>query len=255
MNLLDSQTGSQADLSKLEVVTRRSAVSQVTDQLRDLILGLEVGAMLPSEAKLAATLGVSRPVVREALGSLRAVGLVASSVGRGWRVVSNNAGGSLILAGSYRSEDLNEVRIHVEVPASGYAALRHRDGDIERLRAILVAEQDAERASEAVIQDAQFHIGIAQCAGNPLLVSIIQFVRSGLEEQSRALSTVHGRSEQALREHSAILEAIEARDARAAQDAMRAHLNAVSGAVCSLAGAGDTPGADESADPSGPPRA
>jgi GntR family transcriptional repressor for pyruvate dehydrogenase complex len=89
-------------------------------------------------------------------------------------------------------------------------------------------------------------VGVARCSGNPLLVSLIEYIRTGLEEQSLALSTVTGRSRQAVAEHFTILEAIASRDAAAAEAAMREHLGAVSTAICSLSettGASPTKGA------------
>ncbi|WAX58968.1 FCD domain-containing protein [Jatrophihabitans cynanchi] len=234
MRLSDSLPTSEV-LDGLAPVTRRTAVDQVADQLRAAVLNMGVGDGLPSEAKLAATFRVSRPVVREALGSLRATGLVASAVGKGWYVASNSIGTSLLLAGSYRSEDLTEVRLHLEVPSAGFAALRHKKSELDFLRRTLQTESSADNPVSAVRQDGRFHIGVARASGNPLLERIVEFIRSGLEEQSRALSTVRGRSERAVAEHWAILEAIGSRDARAAEDAMRAHLRAVSDAVCALA--------------------
>lgn len=235
VNLSDSNTARQA-IGELAPVTRRSAVDQVADQLRKAVLAMSIGDGLPAEAKLAATFGVSRPVVREALGSLRATGLVASTVGKGWHVVSNSVGTGLLLAGAYRSEDLNEVRLHLEVPSAGFAAARHKESDLDFLRRTLQTESTADNPSSAVRLDGQFHIGIARASSNPLLERVVEFIRTGLEEQSRAVSTVRGRSERAVAEHWAILEAIGERDVRRAEDAMRAHLNAVSDAVCSLGG-------------------
>jgi DNA-binding FadR family transcriptional regulator len=234
MDLSDSKAASEVGLDALAPVTRRSAVDQVTDQLRAAILSMNVGAGLPSEAKLAATFAVSRPVVREALGSLRATGLVASTVGKGWHVVSNVIGDNLLLADSYRSDDLNEVRLHLEVPSAGYAALRHKEADLDFLRQTLQTESTADNPISAVSLDGQFHTGVARASGNPLLERIIDFIRTGLEEQSRALSTVRGRSERAVAEHWAILDAIAARDIEGAEAAMRAHLSAVATAVCAL---------------------
>jgi GntR family transcriptional regulator, transcriptional repressor for pyruvate dehydrogenase complex len=239
VNLSDSSAADQLD--SLAPITRRSAVDQVTEQLRDAIRGMNSGAGLPAEAKLATTFGVSRSVVREALGSLRATGLVASTVGKGWHVVRNTSGESLVLADAYRSQDLNEVRMHLEVPSAGYAAARRQDSDLEFLRQTLTTESAADNPASAVKLDGQFHAGVARASGNPLLQRIIDFIRTGLEEQSRALSTVRGRSEQAVTEHFAILEAIAAGDVAAAEAAMRAHLTAVSDAMCALGTLGQPP--------------
>lgn len=239
MDLSDSPTARQLD--GLAPITRRSAVDQVTEQLRDAIRGMDSGTGLPAESKLAATFGVSRSVVREALGSLRATGLVESTVGKGWYVVRNTSGESLVLADSYRAQDLNEVRMHLEVPSAGYAAARRKDSDLEFLRQTLTTESSADNPVSAVRLDGQFHAGVARASGNPLLERIIEFIRAGLEEQSRALSTVRGRSEQAVAEHFAILEAVAAGDAAAAEAAMRAHLTAVSDAMCALGALGGAP--------------
>lgn len=245
MNLSDSLAAGQADPPDgggfvPAPVTRRSAVDEVSAQLREAILtrALPVGTVLPSEAKLAASLSVSRPVIREALGSLRALGLVTSRTGKGWEVVSDYIGNGLRLADSYLSEHLYEARMHLEVPAAGYAALRHKDGDVPALHALLEAERKAAAPRQAVELDARFHIGVARCSGNPLLVSMVEFIRTGLVEQSLALSTVKGRAARAVSEHFAILAAIESRDQQAAEAAMRAHLGAVSATVGSLSGAG-----------------
>lgn len=214
-------------------------MDQVATQLREAILSgsLAVGSVLPSETKLAGSFSVSRPVVREALGSLKALGLVESRVGRGWEVVSGSLKEGLWLTDSYRSEDLHEVRQHLEVPAAGYAALRRTNEEITALRSILEAERSATSPKAAVDLDARFHIGVARCSRNPLLERIVEFIRSGLEKQSLALSTVSGRSERAVREHFAILDAIGAGDREAAEEAMRTHLAAVSCALLDLAAA------------------
>lgn len=213
-------------------------MDQVAAQLREAILSgsLAVGSILPSEARLAASLSVSRPVVREALGSLRALGLVQAKVGRGWEVVADSINGGLWLADSYLSEHLYEVRRHLEVPCAGYAALRRTDEETEALRSILDAERSAASAAAAVELDGQFHIGVARCSRNPLFVRMIEFIRAGLQEQSLALSTLSGRGASAVSEHFAVLDAIQARDRDAAQEAMHAHLTAVSCALLELAG-------------------
>ncbi|QXJ21357.1 FadR family transcriptional regulator [Actinomadura graeca] len=236
MNLSDSLAANQEPSFVATPVARWSAVDQVIAQLREGIASgaLPVGSKLPSETKLAASLGVSRPVIREALGSLRTLGLVASSVGKGWQVTSDTVSSNLVLADSYLPEHLYEVRQHLEVPSAGYAALHRTDSDVERLRQILEDEGGAADPTSAVALDGAFHIGIARCSGNPLLERLVEYIRTGLEEQSRALTTLHGRGQQAMAEHQAILDAISAGDRQAAEAAMQAHLDAVMRSVASL---------------------
>jgi DNA-binding FadR family transcriptional regulator len=67
-------------------MSRTDHVSQVADQLERAILSGEftAGDLLPSERELSGRLGVSRGVVREALGRLGSLGLIRSVHGRLW---------------------------------------------------------------------------------------------------------------------------------------------------------------------------
>src|SRR5882757_10533103 len=119
-------------------VERRSAAEEVRSQLTKLI---ESGALaandrLPSEAELATSFGVSRSVIREALHSLRALGLTTSYAGKGTFVAAPQSR-QVLLLGRYHPGHLNEVRRYLEVPAARLAAERRSTEDIERLRGIL----------------------------------------------------------------------------------------------------------------------
>ena len=116
-----------------------------------------VGQKLPSETELARTLGVSRPAVREALGGLRAMGLVESIDGRGTYVnasAPSSRGPSLL--DRYSTDKLHEVRSHVEIPGARLAARRRGPEQIARRRSIVESRvgsdpiEDGPRAEEAM---------------------------------------------------------------------------------------------------------
>ncbi|MBQ6639685.1 MAG: GntR family transcriptional regulator [Saccharopolyspora sp.] len=68
---------------------------------------LPVGARLDNEVELAATLGLSRPTVRQAIGSLVDKGLVVRKRGAGTQVVFNKVKRSLQLSSLF--DDLTEI--------------------------------------------------------------------------------------------------------------------------------------------------
>ena len=86
----DAATGSLAPL-QLSRVSQDSVADLVRGQLMEMIESerIAVGERLPAETELAAVFGVSRPVVREALVSLRILGLTSSRPGKAKFVASN----------------------------------------------------------------------------------------------------------------------------------------------------------------------
>jgi DNA-binding FadR family transcriptional regulator len=194
---------------------------------------VKVNEQLPSEMKLAHMFGVSRPVVREAIVSLNALGLTTSLNGRGTFVTSTTLQTPLLLGG-YPPEHVNEIRRCLEIPAARLAALRRAEADVIGLREILQridAEQEAARRNKI---DAEFHVGLAAATGNPLLVKLISDMRYSLEDESLAVSVVAHRRAGARAEHLAIVDAVARQDGEAAADAMRAHLDAIDEALVRL---------------------
>jgi DNA-binding FadR family transcriptional regulator len=240
MKQSDSLTHEALDEPMFSRVTRRSAADTVREQLVALIETgkLKVESRLPSENELAQSFGVSRPVIREALVSLQALGLTTSRTGRGTYVISTRATSPLLL-GRYSPAHLNEVRRFLEAPAARLAAERRSGEDVGRLAEILAAMEDSDDASQRKKHDASFHLAIAQAAGNPLFAKLIEDLRSILEEHSAAASHVPHRRHGATTEHRAIYDAIVRRDADGAAAAMIAHLNAVDNSFKVLAGALD----------------
>src|SRR5262245_35607630 len=92
-------------------VERRKASAHVQTQLQSLIESghFKPNERLPSELELARSFGVSRPVVREALMSLQALGFTSSQSGRGTFVMSQRVHAPLLI-GRYSPAHIKEAR-------------------------------------------------------------------------------------------------------------------------------------------------
>jgi len=219
-------------LLPLSRVVRRSAADEVRAQLVSLIESgqLQVNDRLPSEAELSRRFGVSRPIVREALGRLQALGLTESHPGSGTFVASNVTKLTLTL-GQHSASDLNEVRRCLEVPIARLAASRRAPEDLEKLRLILEDQESATTVEDAIRTDSDFHCVIARATGNLLFARLVEDLRETLHEQTLSVSTLRNRGTSIAAEHRAVLEAIIAGDGDAAATAMDQHLDAVERAI------------------------
>jgi len=211
----------------LRVVPRRGAVADVQARLQAQVMAGEYkpNERLPSESELCKAFGVSRPVIREALMSLQALGLTNVQPGIGTFVVSDRVRVPLLL-GRYSPAHVREVRRCIEIPAARLAAQRRTDRDIGELAAILARMDDADNPARRNQLDASFHITIARASGNPLMVKLVEDLRSVLEEHSLAAARKPYRRGAAANEHRAIYDAIVDREPDNAAAAMDAHLAA-----------------------------
>jgi len=209
-------------------MSRQKAADQVRERL---IAGIRSGQLnvdtrLPSENELARIFGVSRPVIREALVGMQALGLVVSRNGRGTFIAAQQVNPDLLHCG-FTAKDLIEVRRLLELPAARIAAERRSEEDVARLSALICAlrEQDAPRERNKL--DAEFHVAVASASGNLLLAKLVGEFRTALESVSLLAGYLGTRREAAHAEHEAIQQAIVRQDPDAAEAAMAAHLAAV----------------------------
>ena len=161
----------------LEAVEARRLYRQVADQLRALIDGGEypVGSRLPTERELAEQLQVSRPTVREALIALEVEGRVRIRVGSGIYVIEPApvpvVQGAATIEGPF---ELLRAREFVEGAIAGEAARLATADDIARIDAALAAMASVEHPGEAsMIHDRAFHVAVAGCLGNEVLVRVV----------------------------------------------------------------------------------
>lgn len=209
-------------------------VSHVADWLEQAILSGELapGAPLPSEREISSQMGVSRTVVREALGRLSSLGLVRSVHGSGTRVeVPSSKQVSLGYRRLLRRPDLKlahlaEVRLPLETAMAGQAALQRTPEHLELLEKTQKVLGNPRRALEAHIKaDLDFHATLADATGNALFKIVLEPIQELLIE-SRRRTLDHYGADLAFRHHAKILDAVRAGDSTAASAAMREHIEA-----------------------------
>lgn len=162
-------------------------VEQATEHLREQILGGQwpVGTRLPGETALAASLGVGRSTVREAVRALAEAGLVRSRQGAGVFVVSTEPHedfGSRLRRAAVA--EVYEVRAMIEVQAARLAAERRTDAAVEAMVAALAARRLAAGADDAAFVDADIalHAAVVAAAGNPVLSDLFAEFAPALRE-------------------------------------------------------------------------
>jgi GntR family transcriptional repressor for pyruvate dehydrogenase complex len=195
---------------------------------------LHPGEQLPAERQLADSLGVSRPVVREALAQLKLDGFVESRQGVGVFVAPTpgNASFRLERGNGTASDDLKqifELRQIVEVAASELAATRRTERDLRAMqRAFSRMEHCVRDGTDGSQADDEFHCAIAAATGNPYVGRFVQFLGQAFASSRRPTwnDAGHGagKAAAAQREHQRLLDAIAAGDPRAARAAALAHL-------------------------------
>jgi len=217
------------------------APRSLTDQLAaalaaDIVEGrLASGSRLPTEQEMVAANGVSRTVVREAVATLRADGLVVVRQGVGAFVAANVRRPFRIDVDGLRSLrqaiEVMELRTGIEIEAAGLAAERATPEQIRKIaQAYEAVDRAIDRGEAAIDEDFAFHVGIAEAAGNPQFPRFLQYLgRSIIPRKTVRVSSPNMPNNRAFlrtfqEEHADILGSIRARTPAQARAAMRRHL-------------------------------
>jgi DNA-binding FadR family transcriptional regulator len=198
---------------------------------------LAAGARLPTEAELGDLFRVSRSVIRDAVRTLAALGLVEVRQGVGMLVSSPSEAaftGALIIR-LMRSEltvgDVFEARAAIEIELAAVAAIRSDEDDWAAIQAALEGFFDAVEACDwprAERQHLAFHLSVLQAAHLPALEILLKPMQEIIMLSSLP-PTIEGKDladvwtmEDALR-HKPILDALCERDEEGSRAAMRDH--------------------------------
>jgi DNA-binding FadR family transcriptional regulator len=237
MSKLSKQISVFAGVPELrDGVVKRGIRDMVCDKFQALIaLGvLQVGDVLPGERELAAALDVSRETVRGAVQILATRGILEVSHGARTRVISADVGPITIGIGTAKALDNYDIdavhgaRLVVERQVVAEAATRIDDATLDHLEENLLEQKAA--GSDPVrflICDREFHLSIYRASGNPLLADFtIDLYAYMLEHRRRAVSQA-GAIQKSYRDHTAIVAALRAHDAKAVVAAFDAHLKRI----------------------------
>jgi DNA-binding GntR family transcriptional regulator len=195
---------------------------QIADRIVDAILAGRVAAgQRLGEQPLADLFGVSRTLVREALARLSARGMVEVNARRGWFVVQPSRDEA---REAFAARAAIESGLVLTMPGG-----RISKPALRRLKQHVAAEQAAIRsgdASERSFLLGDFHVCLAECAGNPLLAEIMK----DLTARTTLIASLYQSNHEATesnRDHVQIVAALEAGDSELAARLLREHLGSV----------------------------
>jgi len=220
------------DLAPVDFSAREPISSEITRRLLDFLLSGEVqpGERLPSERKLAESLGVGRSHVRQAIKSLTVLGLIDVRQGDGTYLKRTDS--PLLplaiewglLLGAKRATDLIEARYHLEIVLAGLAAERRDTAELAEMRRCLDVMAEKPGTDEFVAADLGFHMAICAAARNQSLAQIMSSIRTLLQVWISRVAHAPGTAPATAMEHVAVYGAIERGDPAAARAAMETHM-------------------------------
>lgn len=201
---------------------RRKVTDWVYEEVRQAIIELRLKPGEPlREATMAEQLGVSKTPVREALARLEQEGLVETTSFKG-AVVSGYSPQDL--------EEIYELRELLEGAAARTAATSASEETLARLAALVQESRDLRARDDleglASLLGA-FDAVIYEQVANERIRALIENLKAHLARIGRLTEEIPGRVKASVEEHAAIVDAIAARDADAAERSMRAHIRSV----------------------------
>jgi GntR family transcriptional regulator, transcriptional repressor for pyruvate dehydrogenase complex len=218
----------------------RLVAERLSDRLAALLSAqveggaLQPGDRLPTEQQLAASHGVSRTVVREAVHQLRSRGLLRSRQGSGVFVAATAPNQPLafdptVLESVQAVVHVVEVRRVLEGEIAAIAAQRATRSQVAGLkRALTAIDAAVDEGRDGVAEDLAFHRAIGEATGNPQFSRLLGFLEQYLREGMRITRGNEARRkdfmEQVRREHRAIVDAIAAGDVAAARRKATEHI-------------------------------
>lgn len=235
-----------ASLPKADNLRVPKTAELVARNIRNAIIRGELkdGDTLPAEIHLIEEYEVSRPTIREAVRILESEGLIRVSRGaRGGAVVSSpgfelvaKAAGILLQAKGATIADIYEMRTIIEPPAARMVAERNSKAAVPILKQHLELEFSLIKDRPACVQAiADFHRIMIELSGNTTMTMIAHSLQGLVErhlalaqrrEKSTDLEALEKRTRFGLRSHRKLVELIEARDGRGAEEHWHSHMKA-----------------------------
>jgi len=207
---------------KINKPVRMSLSAQVVNEIeRHIKEGVwKVGDKIPAEPELVEQFGVSRNTLREAIQALIHAGMLEAKQGDGTYIVSNDRLSAIISKKMNNADiiEILEVRNLIEKEVARKACLKASEEQINELsRYFELRNRAYEDWQDAIKADMDFHLYIAEIAGNKLLSDLYKsmyFNLSTLIEVYFQETKYHKQDEL----HRGLFEAIKARDAEGAAE-------------------------------------
>ena len=216
---------------------------QIIEKLLEKINSGEVvtGDRLLPERQLAEAVGETRPVVREGLIALEAMGVLDIRDRQGIYLSSTEENEAKMMLHKVRGwpadmlSRVMEVRQIVEPPATAIAAVRRDEKDLTKMRECLrnlrelVEEGGEEAAQQSLIWNTAFHTVIVESAENAYLSRLYEGIHA-VAEHSLSLMRIRtspekeGGRRSVYQDHLKLFERIEARDSAGAELCAEEHL-------------------------------
>ena len=211
-----------------------NAVDQAYDAIRNYIVDnhLQVGDVLPVEVVLAQRLGVSRPILREALGRFCVLGIIESRQKVGpiiRRLFPEDPYRSffpfLTQQGEQMHLKLAELRSCLEIGAAYSMTQRRTSADLKKLRRILAALKTRTDVETYTNLEFQFHSTLLECTHNEFIISQVPLIRNLLNEIARKnpFQPSENVFSAEARGHQMIFDALKARDHAKLTEILMAH--------------------------------
>lgn len=217
----------------LQQVKKTKLYEEIIRQLTDLMRrgALRPGDRLPSERDLAASLGVSRTAIREALRSMESMGMIESRVGGGTFIRKVTLDSVIDSVSSILSLDrklileLLDVRYLLEGEVARLAARCINDRKRQSIEAALtLMQEEIDAGGTGLAGDDAFHAALSKASGNEALSMLLGMCGDLLSSTRLATLQIPGQPAKSLEDHRAIFEAVSAGDETLAVQRMQEHL-------------------------------
>jgi GntR family transcriptional regulator, transcriptional repressor for pyruvate dehydrogenase complex len=236
-----SDSSPAADALRFTHVRRLRSSDDVVAQIKSGIVSghFKTGDRLPNERELCASLGVSRPTLREALRALEVLGVIKIRPGSSGGIFASEpqgdhlgaALGALLRFRGATVGELAEFRVSFESETAKWAAERADDADVARICGIatkfstLAAEDDVPW-HVLVDLDISFHEALADASKNAVRVGITLGIHRALHEAPSSIAKEGTPAVRGLigKELCAIAEAVAAHDAKRATKLTAMHV-------------------------------
>lgn len=248
-NLETCLNSHQADEDLFYKSEKKGNISQLVNRLTmyfadEILEGrLKRGDQIESDRELAKKLNVGRSAVREALKVLDVLGMIDIRLGQGTYITSRETNffsvplsWSLFLDGA-QVKSILQVRGALELRAVQLAARCEDKNKLDKLTDIYYRMQktfqeskDADNLQHALQEtlnaDIEFHTCIAECSGNPIILSMLTTIRNFLKRVSGTGMVDAEQLQAVVEEHQKLYGAIISGNVDAATETMTKHLAA-----------------------------